>query len=220
MPSKELQTQMTLQQNDRLFDNADVASIPDNEFRALNALDVSISRCLQKYEVIFQIVAQDKTEMNRSLVLLTWELVDWFERTRKILHCAKGIKHNEPAFGLISRSLNAAEDFRHILQHFDRFLKRSYDTDFAPLGAVSAIHMLDDGSFRALVYNAGTVLGNTNMGSVQLPEQMIGPVDYVTLQIDGQELNISEIARKLLDYYTTLRNRVSKKYPKPEQISA
>ena len=211
---------MTLKPNDRLFDNADVASIPDREFRALNALDVSISRCLQKYEVIFQIVAQDKTEMNQSLVLLTWELVDWFERTRKILGCAAGLKKNESAFALITRSLKNAEEFRHVLQHFDGFLTRSQATDFAPLGAVSAIHMLADGSMRTLVYNAGTARSDTNMGSVKLPDKMNDPVDYVTLQIDGRELNVSEIARNLKTYYSSLRDRVSEKFPLSEQVDA
>ena len=184
---------MALTQCNRLFDEANIELIPDREFRVLNALDVSIHRSLHKYEVIYQIVAQDKTEINRNLVLLTWELVDWFERTRKILGYGAGLKKKDPAFGLIIRALGNAEEFRHVLQHFDSFLKRSMETDFAPLGAVSVIHSLGDGSFRTLVFNAGTVRGETDMGATELPVRLHDQVDFVTLQIDGRTLNVSEI---------------------------
>ena len=58
------------------------------------------------------------------------------------------------------------------------------------------------------------------MGSVKLPDKMNDPVDYVTLQIDGRELNVSEIARNLKTYYSSLRDRVSEKFPLSEQVDA
>ena len=138
---------MSLKQNETLFDNVDVLAIPEREYRVLNALDVAIHRCLQKYELIFQIIAQDKTEMNRALVLLTWELIDWFDRTRKILGYGAGIKKKEPAFVLAYKELEKAEDFRNILQHFDNFIKDTQNNLYAPLGSVSAIHCLGEWHF-------------------------------------------------------------------------
>ena len=205
---------MAIKQNEGLFDNVDIDSIAARAFRVLNALAVSIHRCLQKYEVIYQIIDQGKTDMNRSVVLLTWELVDWLERTRKIIGNGAGLKKKDPVLQLLTRSLDNAKDLRNVLQHFDQFLTRSMKSDFAPLGAVSAIHKLDDETVEFFVYNAGIVKGETHMGQVEMPEEFFDNVDYVTLQIDGLNLNVSEIVRKLLLFYSRFRDQLAEKYPK------
>lgn len=209
---------MKITKNDRLFDNVNIAAIPDRHFRVLNALDVFIYRCLEKYEVIFQIVAQDKTGMNRNLVLMTWEIVDWLERTRKILGYGAGLKKSTPEFQMIMRSLENAKELRNTLQHFDSFLNRSDTHDLAPLGAVSVIHTLDENNMKAMVYTLGTIKPETNLGNAQIPKVIYDEVDHVTLQLDGQELNISEMLRKLLPFYAHLREQISEKYPKKETI--
>lgn len=210
---------MPLNTKDRLFDNCNVSAMPEREFQVLNALDVSIHRCFQKYEMMFQIVAQDRTDMTQSMCLLSWELVDWLERTRKILGLGAGLKKRDPAFQLAERSLREAEDLRHILQHLDQFLARSKETDTAPLGWVSANHCLriEDGQIielRNLVYTPGTVRGkDALLGTVELPSMMYDKVDYVTLQLGDKSVNLSNICRKLLKYYEILRNEVANKYP-------
>lgn len=204
---------MKITRNDRLFDNVNIEAIPDRHFRVLNALDVFIYRCLEKYEVIFQIIAQDKVGMNRNLVLMTWEIVDWLERTRKILGQAAGLKKNSPEFQMILRSLKNAKELRDTLQHFDSFLSRSSAYDLAPLGAVSAIQILDENNMKTSIFTLGTIKPETNLGTTQIPKMFYDKVDHVTLKLDGKELNISEILRKLLSFYAHLRTQISEKYP-------
>lgn len=206
-----------MNKNDRLFDNVDVMSIPEREFRVLNALDVSIHRSLSKYEVIFQIIAQDRVEMNQNLVLLVWELIDWLERTRKILGYGAGLKKKDSAYVLVFNALGKTEDFRHILQHFDNFLNKSVQSMEAPLGAVSAIHWIgqndEQGEFRILTYNAGTIRGaGVELGGIEIPKNIQDKVDFVTLQLEGKSLNLSEILRRLLKYYEQLKKEIEKKY--------
>jgi len=205
---------MAIKQNEGLFDNVNIESIPDRDFHVLNALDVSIHRCLQKYEAIYQIIDQGKTDMNREVVLLTWELIDWLDRTREILNVGAGLKKKEPELQLLTRSLKNAKPLRNTLQHFKEFLPRSMKSDFAPLGAVSAIHKLDDETFDVFVYNAGIVRGKTDMGQVKMPEEFFDNVDFVTLQIDNKSVNVSQIVRKLLPFYSRLRDQLAEKYPK------
>jgi len=204
---------MAIKQNDQLFDNVNVDSIPDRYFRVLNALNVSIHRCLQKYEAIYQIIAQDKTNMNRSVVLLTWELVDWIDRTKKILRNGAGLQKKGTEYQLLTRLLKNSTELRNVLQHFDKFLTRSMDSDFAPLGAVSVIHQVDNDTIKAMVFNAGVVRSKTDMGRIEIPRVMHDDVDYLTLQIDGKSLNVSEVARKLLSFYSMLRDSLAEEYP-------
>ena len=201
-----------MRQGARLFDNADVLAIPDRQFRVLNALDLSIHRCLFKYEAIYQIIEQDRTELNRNLVLLVWELIDWFERSRRIMNLGTGFGKNV-ATRKAKDSLKKVENLRHTLPHFDNFVKGSAEVDFAPLGAVTAIHRSVEKEFRVLVFNPGTVRGATNLGKVRIPEKTVERVDHVTLLLEGQELNVSAVARDVLDYYEELRNQISKSFP-------
>ena len=171
-----------------------------------------------KYEFIFQVVYQDKVELNQNVVLVTWELVDWLDRTRKILGYGAGLKKKNPAYILAIRELNKGQDFRNILQHFDNFIKDTTSSSYAPLGAVSAIHYMGEkegkAEFRTLVYNAGSLKSDTEMGSVKLPKKMKETVDHVTLQFEDKYLNISEIIYKLLEFYKSLRFAVEERYPK------
>ena len=201
-----------MRSDERLFDNVAVETIPDREFRVLNALDVSLHRCMYKYEMIYQIVDQDKTEMSQNLVLLVWELVDWLERSRRIMHLGTGFSKT-PRFRKIENSLKSVTDLRNTLQHFDNYIKDSGTTDFAPLGAVTAIHRIDSNVFRLLVFNPGLLRADRNLGGAQIPKTMTDRVDYVTLLLDKFELNLSPVMRNLHGYYEELRKLVSNKYP-------
>ena len=204
-----------MKQSDQLFDAVNIAAIPDREFRVLNALNVSIYRCLSKYEVIFQIIDRNETEYNREVVLLCWELVDWLERTRKILGLGAGIKKNDPEYILTYKKLESAEQFRHSLQHFDKYINESNDSSAAPLGSVSAIRMESKDEIMAVVFTPGLVRGSgVDLGNFSMPEKMIDKVDFVTLELNGERLNLSEIARKLLKYYEYIRESTAVKYPK------
>ena len=55
--------------------------------------------------LLWKIIAQDKVEMNQNLVLLTWELVDWLERTRKILGDGAGLKKKDTPFILVFNTI-------------------------------------------------------------------------------------------------------------------
>ena len=210
---------MSMKQGDRLFDNVDVLKIPEREYRVLNALDVCIHRCLYKYELIFQIIDKNKTELDSTLVLITWELIDWLDRTRKILGYGAGLNKKDPDFILTYQQLDKAEDFRHILQHFDGFINKTNGNSYAPLGAVTAINWLGDkgqgNEFKILTFTVGNVRGvGVDLGSVEMPEIIKEKVDYVTLQFEDEKLNISEIAYKLLPFYESLRETIEIKYPK------
>lgn len=201
-----------MRSDERLFDNVAVEIIPDRDCRVLNALDVSLHRCMSKYEVIFQIIDQDKIEMNQNLVLLVWELVDWLERTRRIMHLGTGFSKTTK-FRKIENSLRSVTDLRHTLQHFDNFIKDSRTTDFAPLGAVTAFHRIDSDEFRLLVFNPGLVRADTDLGGARIPETMTDRVDHVTLMLDKFKLNLSPVMRNLHGYYEELRELVSERYP-------
>ena len=204
-----------MKRSEQLFDSVDVSAIPDREFRVLNALNVSIHRCLSKYEVIFQIIDRDETEYNREIVLLCWELVDWFERTRKILGLGAGIKKNEPGYILTFRKLESAEQLRHKLQHFDRFINESKDPSVAPLGSVSAIRIDSNDELVCLVFTPGIVRSDdVGLGQFELPDKMVDKVDFVTLELNGERMNLSEVARELLKYCEYLRASIASKYPK------
>lgn len=214
-----------LETKDKLFDNVDIEAIPERPFRVLNALDVSIHRCLSKYEVIYQIIDKDQTDMTRSLVYLSWELVDWLERTRKILGHGAGLKTKEPAYKILMSRLASAESFRDELQHFNQFVEQSIGTDFAPLGSVTALRadVVKNGSceeFSFLSFNLGALRGTQTMGHFEMPPKaMNNRVDHVTLHLGGEQVDLSKILEGLLAYYKQLRDDLAKEYPKPKPAS-
>lgn len=201
-----------MRSDERLFDNVAVVSIPDRDFRVLNALDVSLYRCMFKYEAIYQIIDQDKTDMNQSLVLLVWELVDWLERTKRIVRLGTGFPKTAKS-RKIANSLRSVVKLRNKFQHPKEFIPEPAARDFAPLGAVTAFHMLDNRQLRFLVFNPGLVKSDSNLGAALVPSVMADRVDYVTLTLDGMELNLSPIMRDLHGYYEELRHLLSNKYP-------
>jgi hypothetical protein len=203
-----------MKQGDRLFDTVDIGKIPDREFVVLNALDVSIHRSLEKYEFVYQVIDQNRTEMNRNVVLVCWELVDWVERSRKILGYGTGLKKKEPEYILAYRALAKGEEFRHSLQHFDKFIQESLKHDFSPLGAVTALKYVDANNLEFCSYVPGILRENKWLGSTDLNVQMKDKVDHVTLEFHEQKLNLSEISRALLRYYEFLRSEVTNRYEK------
>lgn len=205
--------------SDRLFDNVNVASICDRPLRVINAVDASIYRCLEKYEVIYQIILQQKYEMANNLVYLVWELVDWLERIRRLLGLGVGFERKTVHYREAVLALKEAEDFRHKLQHFDKFISSSVGGDQSLLGSVTAI--VNEGSepegiyatFRCVSFNLGLLSPGKSLGSMEIPEKMSDAVDYVTLHLGSDSLNLSKILRKLLKFYQEARVELAQKYP-------
>ncbi len=204
---------------DRLFDKVDLESLNDRQLRVINAVDASIYRCLEKYEVIYQIIFQQKTEMTSNLVYLVWELVDWLERTRKLLGLGVGFDKNTDHYKEAVSALRVAEEFRHKLQHFDRFINSSVGDGQALLGSVTAFACEDiepNGnckSFRFESFNLGLLRGEKSLGSMVMPDRMFDSVDYVTLHLGADSVNLSKILRKLLKFYQEARSELAHKHP-------
>lgn len=204
---------------DRLFDNVDLNALNERQLHVVNAVDASIFRCLEKYEVVYQIILQQKSDMIGNLVYLVWELIDWLERTRKLLGLSVGFDRKTSYYKDTFLALKAAEGFRHKLQHFDRFVNSSVGGDQALLGSVTAWEYKGvdtEGSYENLKftsYNLGLVVGDKSLGYSELPEKMYDTVDYVTLHLGTDSVNVSEILRTLLKFYQHARSELAETYP-------
>lgn len=208
-----------LARSDRLCDNVDVDSLNDRQLRTINAVDASIYRCLEKYEVIYQIIFQQKSEMAANLVYLVWELVDWLERTRKLLGLGVGFDRKTAYYKEAVAALREAEALRHKLQHFDKFVSSSIGEDQALLGSVTAcVHegIEPDGKHERLrveSFNLGLLRADKHLGSFEMAENMFDPVDHVTLHLGTESVNLSPILRKLLKFYQEARVELAQKFP-------
>ena len=112
------------------------------------------------------------------------------------------------------RALSKAEDIRHVLQHFDKFIQKSIENDFSPLGAVTALKYLDENNVEFYSFVPGSIKSNNVAGTTDLNQRFVDKVDHVTLEFYEQKLNLSEIARTLQKYYEYLRSEIASKYKK------
>ncbi|MEL7181064.1 MAG: hypothetical protein AAFN63_14635 [Pseudomonadota bacterium] len=204
---------------DRLFDNVDIESLNDRQLHVINAVDASIFRCLEKYEVIYQIILQQKTDMASNLVYLVWELADWLERTRKLLGLGVGFDRKTIHYREAVSGLKKVENLRHKLQHFDRFVSSSVSNNQALLGSVTACvceGIESTGKHKRLrfeSYNLGLLRAEKSLGSIEMPVRMLDTVDHVILHLGSESVNLSEILRKLLKFYQEARVELQQEYP-------
>lgn len=203
-----------------IFDDADATKIPERYLHWLNAFDVAAHRALDKYELIYQAFEKPEQMTNREVACMTWELVDWLDRTRKILGSLAGLKRKDPLRILAERSLQEMVEVRNILQHFNEHIIEAITADFAPLGSISAIVITkkgDDGSVIELAMPfvaPGIVMGNKDIGSVSMPGRARDDVDHVTLHLGEESANLSNVMYKLMDFYKQTRVELAEKYPK------
>lgn len=208
---------------DRLFDNVDLTELNERELRVINAVDASIFRCLEKYEVVYQIIQKQKTGMISNLVYLVWELVDWLERTRKLLGLGVGFNRKTIYYINAISALKKLKLFRNELQHFDKYVSSSCGGNQALLGSVTAYAYEGKGNagkpecLRIESYNLGLLIEDKLLGSTKLPDKMYDFVDYVTLHLGTEAVNISEIMRSILTFYQEARLELAQKYPMKEQ---
>lgn len=204
---------------DRLLDNVNLNALNERQLRVINAVDASIIRCLEKFELVYQIILQQKSDMNSNVVYLVWELIDWLERTRKLLGLGVGFHRKASYYNDAFAAFQEIEEFRHKLQNLDRSVNSSVGENQALLGSVTAwVHegKVSEGkcdNLRFESYNLGLISEGKSLGHSQLPDRIYDPVDYVTLHLGTEFVNLSKIMRMLLSFYQQARSELTGAYP-------
>lgn len=149
------------------------------------------------------------------MVSLGWDIVDWCERLRKVLHGLAGVRNKEKWLQDLRAALKPIEEVRNFLQHYDKEMKR-FIIDLYPLmGGVCACFPIEDGWHT--VYISCNPVGSaidkgTTLVGFQVPSSIVGEVDYITFAIAEHYLNLSGLMRHLRTARSDYRSYLESEY--------
>jgi hypothetical protein len=137
-------------------------------------------------------------EKRNDIVALAWDIIDWMERSRKIFGVITGIPKKNDFYSAIMKSLEPAERFRQVLQHYDSEVIKPAVTGMYPvMGAIIATFRSGNSwGGRILLSTPARFTGDNEVcvaGARFIENNMRGDVDGITLSITNHAVNLSKI---------------------------
>lgn len=150
---------------------------------------------------------------SEEVILEAWTIVDNLNRLRCVLGKGSGVKKNSPWFQLISRQIKIVESSRNFIEHYDRSLELLLANVKPVLGHLSWIEPEDEKTFLSKVSIPGKMRLFKGLGIVNPAGKKIRDrIDQITLYLDDNELNLSDLYYDLRDFAEKLEDFVSEKY--------
>lgn len=166
-----------------------------------------------------QCVASIDVEYPRrnEIVGLAWDLIDWLDRVRKLLHVLAGVKREQqPWYRSAVRVLDQVEEMRHALQHFDRQMKQFIEGQYPLHGSVAATFpgRLAPTHTRILLSTPARFVADrkVTITQVSFPRRMEGEVDGITFSVGDRSIDLSEVMRVLEKVKTDMGAFLQAKY--------
>ena len=137
-----------------------------------------------------------------EIVGLTWDLIDWLDRVRKLLQIIAGAKREQqPWYRSAMQALGQVEEVRHVLQHFDERMKEFIEGEYPLHGAVTATFpgRLAPTHTRILLSTPARFAGDRSITIAQVDflPKVEGEVDGVIFSIGRRSIDLSEVMRVL-----------------------
>ena len=107
-----------------MINRIDKSLIDEKTFNLLASVIFSMRQVKNRYDAIEKEVCSHYVSPNH-VVSLGWDMIDWSERLRKLLHVGRGFKKKDVWCQSILNDLKDLEDVRHFTQHFDREVGKS-----------------------------------------------------------------------------------------------
>ena len=93
-------------------------------YNLLASVVFSMRQIKNRFEAIEKEVCSHYISVDH-IISLGWDMIDWSERLRKLLHVGRGFKKKDEWCQSILNDLGDLEEVRHFIQHFDREVGRS-----------------------------------------------------------------------------------------------
>lgn len=148
-----------------------------------------------------------------KVIMEAWTIVGNLNRFRCILEKVSGVKKNNPWFQLISRQIKIVEPSRHFIEHYDGRLEVLL-TEVKPLlGHLSWLESSDAKEVVVKLSIPGRVRLFKGLGVVNpAGKKLIDSIDQITLYLEDNGLNISELYYRLHNFVKGLEKYIAREY--------
>lgn len=180
----------------------------------LDAVEESLKFVRLTYaRMIATLKAHDSEQPGRqppdALILDCWVIVDLAKRIRAMLNNTPGLRHNEE----LQRFLEVTDDvpdFRHYIQHLESKAKDVAPTGHPIWGSVSWAKLLSEKKVSVCTYAPGRMATCKGIPMVNPAGRAFhGEIDHIELAVNGQVINLSELARNIERFGTAFCETVT-----------
>jgi len=139
-----------------------------------------------------------------EIVSLAWDIIDWAERLRTLLHHGIGVKASDPWLQWFTRELAPVESMRHIIQHLPGSVEECLREKSPLFGYVWAYcsSREDENSYDIIVAVASPLSAQDNanlriFGKIEI--DFHPPVDQVCFQVGKHRMNLTNFMMLVRD---------------------
>jgi hypothetical protein len=193
---------------------------PDLNERAhaiLNSVSFCFAQIHTHYERICNLIEfYHQRPEPEDVIGAAWDVIDWVERLRKLLHKGAGIKKKEAWYQAAIRKLEPAEEIRCFLQHFDTGIEECLRSQLSVFGYVAACRVAPDASgWEFLVANSDRErLTDLRDRDVWFRKDIpfSPPVDHIRLLVVGRTANLTVLYKVVIQIEESFQDFVGRTY--------
>lgn len=181
----------------------DKSLIEVKTYNLLASVVFSMRQIKNRYEAIEKEVCSHYVSPDH-IVSLGWDMIDWSERLRKLLHMGRGFKKKDEWCQSILTDLKDLEDVRHFIQHFDREVGKS-DQDY--LNLIGSLKIQLNRKYyphkRSWTFNIGNSINIFHLEqqnrtfNFDMVEMSGDIVRSATLSLAGQDIDLNQLKSKV-----------------------
>lgn len=149
------------------------------------------------------------------MVSLAWDIVDWYDRLRKIAGVKAGIKRKDEWFRQLEATLETTKDVRNFLQHYDSEINTFVLESYPLMGSISAHFPTKDGWCAYIIMStpiASVYHKEFKIASFTNPSVIDGDIDLITFSVAEKALNLTAMTTKLREAKLGVSSYMEKEY--------
>ena len=186
-------------------------NIPERERVFFEAILYCIKVVSTSYNKLIKFL-QDENQ-KEDIMIYVWNFIDSIYRLKCLLAKTPGLKKKENWLQIFLRKLSEIEDFRHIIQHYDREIKNLCSGVKLLLGHLSWVIIKDTNVIEIRALIPGQVRLYKNLRLVNPVGKVLSNiVDLITYYMLDKEVKISETYYELEKFIACFKDYISRKY--------
>ena len=146
-----------------------------------------------------------------EIVAVAWDIIDWAERLRTLLHHGTGVKASDPWLQWFKRELAPVEQMRHVIQHLPGSVEECLSEKVPLFGCVSAYCSNESRNGYDIVVAVASPLGVQEIGDPSLYLKtnidFHPPVDQVCFQVGKHRMNLTVFMTLVRDGHMQFEQR-------------
>lgn len=186
---------------------------------AIEAADISYARLIETLTILSDVEEQGGSNplaaypYITSAIIDAWAVIDALNRISWLVRRMPGVKQKAPGLQIFVRSLNKVETLRHTIQHLHERIDELVAAGVPAWGRLVWIVVdVSTAILRTCSLVPGTTLSASHPLQNPVGRKLHPPIDRVTLQSGGDEMDLSDAMRTLRRFVSAMEAELESQF--------